>query len=48
MTAQNHLSSTLQTPGTSGIQVPSAKSGPGQFGLDDNVYQRLLQQRGRQ
>jgi len=44
VTAQNHLPS-LGTSRTAGIQVPTAKSGPGQFGLDDNVYQRLLQQR---
>ena len=41
MTAQPHLSDL----GTSGVQTPVAKSSPGQFGLDDNVYQRLLQQR---
>ncbi len=44
MTAQPHLPR-LEVPGTNGSPVPTAKSGPGQFGLDDNVYQRLLAQR---
>ena len=44
MTPQSHQPS-LDLSGTTGIQVPTAKSGPGQFGLDDNVYQRLLSQR---
>jgi ATP-dependent Clp protease protease subunit len=37
--------SPLIHPGATGIEVPTAKSAPGQFGLDDNVYQRLLAQR---
>jgi ATP-dependent Clp protease protease subunit len=41
VTAQSHQPSL----GTGGLQVPVAKSAPGQFGLDDNVYQRLLAQR---
>ena len=41
MTVQSHLTS----PGNSGLEVPTAKSAGGQFGLDDNVYQRLLSQR---